>query len=161
MICRKNLPFIYNLLIINTSEWFIRNNQINKEIKMFNRLVVYEALNRSMTSDTGGNTPGNPVPGQDTLISQLIHDIFGGEILKTRLKKGWHFYNRIEGARIDFTSNDIYKSSDNNQFEDIPSSPDETHHYFEDEEYSTFLMRFIWAFEEAVGLDKYRHGLSA
>ena len=128
---------------------------------MFNRIVVYEALNRSLLRDDGGNAPVSTEPGQDSLVSQLIHDIFGGEILKTRLKKGWHFYNRIEGSRIDFTIPDINKSSDDIQFEDIPASPDETRYYFEDDDYSTFLMRFISAFEEAVGLDKYRQGLTA
>ncbi|MBK7713366.1 MAG: hypothetical protein IPJ37_22365 [Bacteroidales bacterium] len=76
--------------------------------------------------------------------------------MKTHLKKGWHFYNRIEGKRIDFTSSDINNNADETNFEDIPSTPDETYSYFEDEEYSTFLMRFIRAFEEAVGLDNYR-----
>ena len=98
---------------------------------------------------------------QTSLISLLIRSIFGGEILKTHKNKGWHFYNRVEGKRIDFTSLDINTSSDDIKFEDIPSSPDETYCYFEDEEYSNFLMRFIWAFEEAVGLDKYKPGLTA
>ena len=61
----------------------------------------------------------------------------------------------------DMTFNILRVLFKNIQFEDIPSSPGETHSYFEDEEYSTFLMRFIWAFEEAVGLDKYRPGLTA
>lgn len=93
---------------------------------------------------------------QASLISLLIHDIFGGEILKTRIKKGWHFYNRIEGNRVDFTNSVLNTSSDEIKFEDIPATPDETYCYFEDAEYSTFLMRFVRAFEDAVGLDKYR-----
>ena len=128
---------------------------------MFDRSLVYEALKRSLARDANQNAIVNSDPGQDSLISLLIHDIFGGEILKTHLKKGWHFYNRIEGNRIDFTTPDINKSSENIQFEDIPSSPGETHSYFEDDEYSTFLMRFIWAFEEAVGLENYSPRLTA
>ena len=128
---------------------------------MFDKSIVYEALKRCLLSDVNKYALSNPDPGQDSLISLLIHDIFGGEILKTHLKKGWHFYNRIEGRRIDFTTPDINISPDSIQFEDIPSSPGETHYYFEDEEYSTFLMRFISAFEEAVGLNKYSPGLTA
>jgi len=126
---------------------------------MFDRIVVYEALKNCLPHDR--NTADNPDPEQAGLISLLIHDIFGGEILKTHMNKGWHFYNRIEGNRIDFTTPDINKSSENIQFEDIPSSPGETHSYFEDDEYSTFLMRFIWAFEEAVGLENYSPRLTA
>jgi hypothetical protein len=128
---------------------------------MFDRIVVYEALKHCLAQDFTRDAHDNPSYEQASLISLLIHDIFGGEILKTHLKKGWHFYNRIDGKRIDFTSSDLNHSSDNIQFEDIPSTPDETYSYFEDEQYSTFLIRFIWAFEEAVGLERYRPGLIA
>ncbi|MDO9341555.1 MAG: hypothetical protein Q7T72_13655 [Bacteroidales bacterium] len=53
------------------------------------------------------------------------------------------------------------KSTEVNHFEDIPSTPDETYNYFEQKEYSTFLMRFVRSFEEAVGLEKYQPGLTA
>jgi hypothetical protein len=33
----------------------------------------------------------------------LINEFFGGEILKTSLPDGDHFYNRIDGHRIDLT----------------------------------------------------------
>jgi hypothetical protein len=128
---------------------------------MFDRIVVYEALKHCLAQDSNWHSTANPSDEKASLISLLVHDIFGGEILKTHKKKGWHFYNRVEGKRIDFTSPDIIKSPDDIQFEDIPSTPDETYGYFEDEEYSTFLMRFVWAFEEAIGLDKYRPGLTA
>ncbi len=128
---------------------------------MFDKYLVYEALKRCLASDANQNATVKYDPVQDSLISLLIHDIFGGEILKTHIKKGWHFYNRIDGKRIDFTTPDKVKSPEDIQFEDIPSSPRETHYYFEDEDYSTFLMRFIPAFEEAVGLDKYIPGISA
>jgi hypothetical protein len=116
---------------------------------MFNKNVVYEALKRSQTAD----------PGQDSVISLLIHDIFGGEILKTHKKKNWHFYNRIDGERVDFTEKE--KSAGVILFEDIPVSPDETYAYIDQVDYSTFYTRFIRAFEETVGLEKYRTGLSA
>jgi len=124
---------------------------------MFDRMVVQEALERSWQSDNKpGRITNNPVNGQDSVISLLVHDIFGGEILKTHNKKGWHFYNRINGERIDFTRSETAKSSGAYHFEDIPSTSDETFNYFQQEDYSTFLMRFIRAFEEAVGLEKYR-----
>lgn len=116
---------------------------------MFNKNVIYEALKRSQTAD----------PGQDSTISLLIHDVFGGEILKTHTKKKWHYYNRIDGERVDFTKKG--KSEGINLFEDIPATPEETYDYIDQADYSTFSMRFIRAFEETVGLKKYRTGLSA
>lgn len=122
---------------------------------MFNKMVVQEALNRSLSlNDIKGWTPDKTSDDQDSLISMLIHDIFGGEILKTSNKKGWHFYNRIDGSRVDFTNSEMEKSTENIRFEDIPTTPEETCNYFEQEQYSTFLMKFVRAFEEAVGLEK-------
>lgn len=66
-----------------------------------------------------------------------------------------------DGERIDFSEPEMGKSTEVNHFEDIPSTPDETYNYFEQEEYATFFMRFIWAFEEAVGLDKYKPAYTA
>jgi hypothetical protein len=125
-------------------------------------MIVHEALKRTWVLENNpGLTPDNPANGHDSVVSLLIHDIFGGEILKTHNKKGWHFYNRIDGERIDFTKPETEKLPEVNNFEDIPSSPDETHNYFAQEDYSTFFMRFIRAFEESVGLEKYQHEYSA
>jgi hypothetical protein len=126
----------------------------SKSKKMFNRMIVQEALKSTWALDSGtGNSYENPPESQDSVISLLIHDVFGGEILKTHKKKGWHFYNRIDGVRVDFTRLMAGKSTERIKFEDIPSGPDETNAYIAQEDYSTFLMRFVRAFEEAVGLD--------
>jgi len=45
----------------------------------------------------------NPAAGQCNVTALLIHDLFGGEQLKTPLPEGDHFYNRIGGRRYDFT----------------------------------------------------------
>jgi hypothetical protein len=91
----------------------------------------------------------------------LIHDIFGGEILKTRNRRGWHYYNRVDGLRLDFSRKKMDKSIKKHDFEDIPATPDETYDYFEMEEYSSFLTRFVRSFEDAFGLDKYNASYSA
>lgn len=49
-------------------------------------------------------TPDNPAKGQCGVTSLVINDVLGGEILKTPMAEGWHFYNRIFGKRYDFTS---------------------------------------------------------
>lgn len=125
---------------------------------MFDRLIVKKALrNILMSNDYPVWTHHNkPAKGQSSIISLLIHDIFGGEIMKTHKKRGWHFYNRIDNECIDFSRSEMSKSSLVNHFENIPSNPDETYEYFEQEDYSTFYIEFIRAFEKAVRHGKYR-----
>jgi hypothetical protein len=51
---------------------------------MIYKQYVQEALKRSnVFENNGGSHSGNPALDQSSLISRLIHDIFGGEILKT------------------------------------------------------------------------------
>jgi hypothetical protein len=120
---------------------------------MFNQKIVQEALKRTCLVGKNHDFPNeNIIGGEDSEISLMIHDIFGGEILKTHKKNGWHFYNRIEGRRIDFTRLITNRYSNINPFEDIPATPAETYNYIATEDYSTFFMRFVRAFEEAVGL---------
>lgn len=124
---------------------------------MVNSKIVQKALKQTWALENIPGSKTNICPvGQSRTISRLIYDIFGGEILKTHMKKDWHFYNRIDGKRVDFTGSEIVKSSKENRFGDIPSTPDETYNYFEQEDYTTFFIRFVRAFEEAVGLKKYR-----
>ena len=129
---------------------------------MIDKLLISRVVERSLRPEKPqGAKKSNLAEGKDGVVSLLIHDIFGGEILKTKMKRRWHFYNRIDGKRLDFTIKNLTKSSDDYYFEDIPSSPSETYCYVEKEEYSTFLMRFIMVFEEAVGLKSHQQGLSA
>ena len=79
---------------------------------MFDRFVVSEALKNCLAHDSNRNDTCKTDLEQTSLISLLIHDIFGGEILKTHKNKGWHFYNRIEGNANRFYESDINKSSD-------------------------------------------------
>lgn len=125
------------------------NTHFKKQKKMINLKVVNNALKRSWTNEL-------PTENKDSLTSVLIHDIFGGEILKTHRKNGWHFYNRIEGRRIDFTTPDKSNYSKKNRFEDIPATSDETYNDMDQEDYSSFLIRFVRVFEEAVGLERYQ-----
>lgn len=120
---------------------------------MVNRAVVKKALKISLDSD---NDPScfspTPVDDQSSVTSLLIHDIFGGEILKTHRKKGWHFYNRIDGERVDFSRSARRKSSEKIILDDIPATPEENFNYFEEVEYSVLLTKFLINFEQFVGL---------
>ncbi len=60
----------------------------------------------------------NPALGQCGVTSLVANDAFGGEILKTRVEGGWHFYNRIDGRRVDFTASQF---SDPLDYQDVAS----------------------------------------
>jgi len=121
---------------------------------MINKRIVKTALKSTWgLKKNAGLIHVNPKDNKSSLISQLIYDIFGGEILKTHKKRNWHFYNRINGERVDFSISDTGKFSHVNHFEDIPASTDEIHNYFEQEQYSPFYMRFVREFEETLGLE--------
>ncbi|MCK1278347.1 hypothetical protein IVB46_24300 [Bradyrhizobium sp. 61] len=66
---------------------------------------VQSALRKAWSLSTSSQwTPNNPAAGQCNVTALLVHELFGGELLKTRLPAGDHFYNRIEGRRYDFTA---------------------------------------------------------
>lgn len=48
-------------------------------------------------------TPDNPALGQCSVTALVVQDHLGGAILKTRVGAAWHFYNWIDGERLDLT----------------------------------------------------------
>ena len=121
------------------------------------KMAVQRALNHAWKFNKSPElTPDKTAINKSSVISQLIFDIFGGEILKTHKRRGWHFYNRINGERIDFTKPEEKVISPDELFEDIPASMNEIHNFFEQEQYLPFYMRFIREFEETVGLEDRR-----
>lgn len=65
---------------------------------------VQRALRKAWSLSTSSQwTPNNPAAGQCNVTALLVHELFGGELLKTPLPAADHFYNRIEGRRYDFT----------------------------------------------------------
>jgi len=124
---------------------------------MIHKNIVQEALQHTWPwHKTQIIPPDEPVNGQDKEISLLIHDIFGGEILKTPKKGSWHFYNRINGERLDFSLSPGDHEIKSSHFDDIQSTPEEAYQYFDQTDYSSFYMKFILAFEELAGVNFYR-----
>jgi hypothetical protein len=122
---------------------------------MFAQMFVQKALKLTWKSDTRpGWTHEFVKDNKASVTSLLIHDIFGGEILKTPNKNGWHFYNMIDGERIDFNKSEMGKSSKDIKFEDVPVTPDETFSYFDAEDYPAIFIKFINAYEATIGLAK-------
>lgn len=67
-------------------------------------------------------TPQNPAKGQCGVTSLVVQDLLGGEIMKTRLTEGWHFYNWIQGQRFDCTESQFAEPI---TYMDIPSAREE------------------------------------
>lgn len=72
--------------------------------EIYDEATIRSALRKAWSLKTAVQwTPENPASGQCNVTAAVINDLFGGEILRTRLPNVWHYYNRIEGGRVDFT----------------------------------------------------------
>jgi hypothetical protein len=61
-------------------------------------------LRRAWSHETGAKwREDNPACGQCSVTALVVQDVFGGEILTTRIGGAWHFYNQINGSRFDLT----------------------------------------------------------
>lgn len=127
----------------------------------FDWTIVKEALRRALPpgeKQRGG--AGLSSQNHDVEISVLINDVFGGEIVRTHTRRGWHLYNRINGERVDLADQEETSSSDNYTFGKSSDTTAETSGYYEQNDYTTFFLRFVTALEEAVGLDKYQPAIT-
>jgi hypothetical protein len=81
---------------------------------------VQSALRKAWSLATASQwTASNPAAGQGNVTSLLIHELFGGELLRTPLPAGDHFYNRIRGRRYDFTASQFDQPI---AYKDLPAS---------------------------------------
>ena len=70
----------------------------------FEKDRVSAALRACWSSETSRQwRESNPARGQCNVTALLVNELFGGDLLKTPLADGDHFYNRIDGERIDLT----------------------------------------------------------
>jgi hypothetical protein len=70
----------------------------------FSKTKVAAALFGAWSPATsGGWRDESPARGQCSVTALLLNELFGGDILKTPLPEGAHFYNRIGGERVDLT----------------------------------------------------------
>jgi hypothetical protein len=85
--------------------------------------LLYEALRASWSVETGAKwLPADPARGQCSVTALVIHDVLGGEILKTDVNGYWHFYNRVGGRRWDMTVSQFETPIG---YDDVPSNRDE------------------------------------
>ena len=70
----------------------------------FDEKRIRDALEDSWSLETAKQwSAENPANGQCNVTAAVVHDLYGGEILRTRYPTVWHYYNRINGTRFDFT----------------------------------------------------------
>lgn len=80
---------------------------------------LYEKLKQAWSLETSSAwQPDNPARGQCSVTAIAVHDILGGDILKTRTPGGTHFYNRVNGVKWDLTISQFDRPI---PFEDLPS----------------------------------------
>ena len=123
----------------------------------FDWAIVKEALRRALPSvekQPGNN--GRSMQNREVEITVLINDIFGGKILRTHNTRGWHLYNRINGERVDLAGQVENTASGGYTSGNSTDAGVETSGHYEQNDYSTFFLRFVTAFEEAAGLGKYQ-----
>lgn len=70
----------------------------------FDETSVRSALAKAWSKETAVQwTADNPASGQCNVTAAVIYDLYGGEILRTWIPSVWHYYNRIDGQRLDLT----------------------------------------------------------
>jgi len=70
----------------------------------FDEPTVRDALKKAWSLETAVQwTAENPALGQCNVTAAVVHDLFGGDVLRTRYPTFWHYYNRIDGTVVDLT----------------------------------------------------------
>ena len=97
---------------------------------VFSKQRVLEALEKSWSLETAKQwSQENPANGQCNVTAAVINELFGGDVLKTRLPSIWHYYNRINGQRYDLTDSQFKRPGARfaapESYDDIMSSNEE------------------------------------
>jgi hypothetical protein len=95
--------------------------------------ILLEALSASWSRDTAYRTdqkdwtPDKKETGQCTITAMLVYDYFGGKIKRGTSKKYniLHYWNEIDGEKIDLTFNQFLGRKDDIVFTDIITKPKE------------------------------------
>ncbi|WP_025723768.1 YunG family protein [Paenibacillus polymyxa] len=80
----------------------------------------------------------NPAAGQCGVTALVVQDRLGGDILRTWLDSGWHYYNRIGEDIIDFTRSQF---SIPPQYQDVYSNREEAFSDTNAEQYAALNRR--------------------
>lgn len=107
----------------------------------FDERAVRAALQKAWSLETAVQwTPKTPAAGQCNVTAVIIQEMFGGDILRTRLEgfESHHYYNRIEGKRVDLTDSQFDSPID---YADELSDRNAAMDYVRDAEYQILRSR--------------------
>ncbi|MBT2640461.1 MULTISPECIES: hypothetical protein [unclassified Bacillus (in: firmicutes)] len=91
--------------------------------KIISNADMQEALLNSWSINSSSKwTKDNPAKGQCGVTALVVNDLLGGQIRKTLLSGGWHYYNEINDEYYDFTDSQF---NEDIKYMDIPSNRDE------------------------------------
>lgn len=76
------------------------------------------------------------------MTALVVHDHFGGEILKTLVGAAWHFYNRVGCLTLDLTSGQFEEPI---EYMDVPSNREEALAGTNEAQYRELAARFVEA----------------
>ncbi|MFC4322026.1 YunG family protein [Litchfieldia salsa] len=82
----------------------------------------------------------NPAKGQCGVTALVVNDILCGEIRKTKLLDGWHFYNFINNKRYDLTASQFKVDI---TYEDFLSNREEAFSDTNQEQYNYLKLRVL------------------
>ena len=109
--------------------------------------AIRSLLRRCWSPDSSSQwSAQNPARGQCNATAPVLHDHFGGEILKTPFEGQWHFYNRIGDRVCDLTADQF---SSPPAYLDLPSSRDEALAGTTPERYKNLAERFAAALAQS------------
>jgi hypothetical protein len=100
---------------------------LRKEICMAEKMIQAEELKKILLESWSLESSSkwskdNPAKGQCGVTALVVQDILGGEIRKTKLPDGLHFYNFINHKRYDLTASQFIG---NITYKDLPSNREE------------------------------------
>lgn len=99
-------------------------------MQTFDEAQIRAALDQTWSLETAVQwSVENPANGQCNVTAAVIHDLFGGEILRTRYPDFWHYYNRIDGQRMDLSDSQFTRPGARFQapdpYDDAPCTRDD------------------------------------
>ncbi|PGX91155.1 hypothetical protein COE15_25495 [Bacillus cereus] len=95
---------------------------------------IMNALSKSWSLESSSKwSKDNPAKGQCGVTTLVVNDILGGELKKTKLPDGWHFYNIINEKRYDLTASQF---GEDILYMDIPSNREEAYKDTNEKQYN-------------------------
>ena len=88
----------------------------------------------------------DPARGQCSVTALVVQDVLGGELAKTDVDGAWHFYNFVNGKRLDFS---VSQFPNPVSYTDLPTNRDEAFSDTSPEQYQVLRERVL----TSIGLD--------